>query len=90
MSSGREYRQPWKATGCGVMGQVGNGELQVRQSKGRGGKESTKADSEDYKVLVEKTEDWKVPTEIWETFSPIISCIVVVVHPRANPGLTAE
>lgn len=73
-----------------MMGQVGNVELQLRQLKGRGGKESIKDDSEDYKVLVEKTEDWKVPTEIWEVFSPIISCIVVVVHPRARPGLTAE
>lgn len=45
---------------------------------------------EDYTVLVEKMEDWKLLIKIWEVYSPVISYIVVVVHPRAKPGLTLE
>lgn len=54
--------------------------------KGRGCKESIKVYMEDYKVIVEKTEDWKVPIQIWEVFSSIISYVVVVVLP-SEPSL---
>lgn len=73
-----------------MMGQVENMLLQVRQLKGSGCKESVEDDVEDYEVFVEKIEDWRIPLKIWEVFSPIRSYTMVVVHPRAKPGLTLE
>lgn len=79
----RRTRTALESWGCAVVSREHG--TRGRQLKGRGCKESVKHGMEDYKVLVEKMEDWKAPIEIWEVFNPIIQYIVVVLHPRTKP-----